>query len=94
MEGAGGPGGYGSGQDRARLVGAVLEQFGGIDLLVNNAGMAPRQRVDLLEMSEASYDEVLLTNLILFLPTSMKICTAGRRKKVPTPLRVPVYERR
>lgn len=53
----------GSGQDRARLVGAVLEQFGGIDLLVNNAGMAPRQRVDLLEMSEASYDEVMLTNL-------------------------------
>lgn len=49
--------------DRARLVGAVLEQFGGIDLLVNNAGMAPRQRTDLLEMSEASYDEVMATNL-------------------------------
>ncbi len=49
--------------DRERLVGAVLEQFGGIDLLVNNAGMAPRQRTDLLEMSEASYDEVLATNL-------------------------------
>jgi 3-oxoacyl-[acyl-carrier protein] reductase len=49
--------------DRARLVGTVLEQFGGIDLLVNNAGMAPRQRTDLLEMSEASYDEVLATNL-------------------------------
>ena len=50
-------------EDRARLVGSVLEQFGGIDLLVNNAGMAPRQRVDLLEMSEASYDEVMATNL-------------------------------
>ena len=40
-----------------------LEAFGRIDLLVNNAGMAPRQRVDLLELSEASYDEVLATNL-------------------------------
>lgn len=49
--------------DRSRLIGAILEQFGGIDLLVNNAGMAPRQRVDLLEMSEASYDEVMDTNL-------------------------------
>ena len=50
-------------EDRSRLIGAVLEQFGGIDLLVNNAGMAPRHRTDLLEMSEASYDEVLATNL-------------------------------
>ena len=53
----------GSTGDRARLIGAILEDFGGIDLLVNNAGMAPRQRVDLLEMSEASYDEVMNTNL-------------------------------
>jgi NAD(P)-dependent dehydrogenase (short-subunit alcohol dehydrogenase family) len=52
-----------SGADRAKLLGAVLENLGGIDLLVNNAGMAPRQRVDLLEMSEASYDEVMDTNL-------------------------------
>ena len=50
-------------QDRTRLVDTVLEQFGGIDLLVNNAGMAPRQRTELLEMSEASYDEVMATNL-------------------------------
>jgi len=49
--------------DRARLVAWVLEEFGGIDLLVNNAGMAPRQRNDLLEMSEASFDEVMGTNL-------------------------------
>ena len=53
----------GSTADRARLIGTILENFGGIDLLVNNAGMAPRQRVDLLEMSEASYDEVMNTNL-------------------------------
>jgi 3-oxoacyl-[acyl-carrier protein] reductase len=49
--------------DREKLVNAVLDGQGGIDLLVNNAGMAPRQRADLLELSEASYDEVMATNL-------------------------------
>jgi NAD(P)-dependent dehydrogenase (short-subunit alcohol dehydrogenase family) len=52
-----------SAADRERLVNTVLETYGGIDLLVNNAGMAPRQRVDLLEMTEDSYDEVLAANL-------------------------------
>ena len=42
---------------------AALDEHGGIDLLVNNAGMAPRERTDLLEMSETSYDEVMATNL-------------------------------
>jgi 3-oxoacyl-[acyl-carrier protein] reductase len=50
-------------EDRSRLVAETLAAFGGIDLLVNNAGMAPRQRLDLLEMTEASYDEVMATNL-------------------------------
>jgi NAD(P)-dependent dehydrogenase (short-subunit alcohol dehydrogenase family) len=53
----------GSAQDRQRLLKAVLAQFGRIDLLVNNAGMGPRQRVDLLEVGEPSYDEVMATNL-------------------------------
>ncbi|HEX9118495.1 MAG TPA: 3-ketoacyl-ACP reductase [Anaerolineae bacterium] len=48
---------------RWSLVAATLEAYGRIDLLVNNAGMAPRQRVDLLEMGEASYDEVMAANL-------------------------------
>jgi 3-oxoacyl-[acyl-carrier protein] reductase len=49
--------------DREKLVNAVLDGQGGIDLLVNNAGMAPRQRADLLELAETSYDEVMATNL-------------------------------
>jgi 3-oxoacyl-[acyl-carrier protein] reductase len=48
---------------RERLVAGVLEAYGRIDLLVNNAGMAPRQRRDLLETGEASYDEVMAVNL-------------------------------
>lgn len=53
----------GSADDRARLMEQVLNEYGRIDLLVNNAGMAPRQRVDILETSEASYDEVMDVNL-------------------------------
>ena len=49
--------------DRDRIVQEAIEEFGRIDLLVNNAGMGPRQRVDMLEVSEASYDEVMTTNL-------------------------------
>jgi len=52
-----------SAADRDRLVETVLREFGRIDLLVNNAGMAPRQRVDVLETGEASYDEVMAVNL-------------------------------
>ena len=49
--------------DREWLVSQTLQAFGWIDLLVNNAGMAPRQRLDLLETTETSYDEVMATNL-------------------------------
>jgi 3-oxoacyl-[acyl-carrier protein] reductase len=49
--------------DRERLLAETLAAYGRIDLLVNNAGIGPRQRVDLLEVSEASYDEVMAVNL-------------------------------
>lgn len=49
--------------DRARLVDETLKHFGEIDILVNNAGIGPRQRSDMLEVSEASYEEVMATNL-------------------------------
>lgn len=45
------------------LVQQTVTHFGRIDMLVNNAGMAPRQRVDLLDVSESSFDEVMATNL-------------------------------
>jgi NAD(P)-dependent dehydrogenase (short-subunit alcohol dehydrogenase family) len=41
----------------------ILEKFDRIDLLVNNAGVAPEQRLDILEMSPESYDRVLSINL-------------------------------
>ncbi|MBT3273820.1 MAG: 3-ketoacyl-ACP reductase [Spirochaetales bacterium] len=50
-------------EDRTRLIKAVKEYFGGINLLVNNAGVAPKERNDLLEATEASFDWVLDVNL-------------------------------
>lgn len=48
---------------RDRLMRAVEERFGRLDVLVNNAGMAPRRRTDLLEATEESFEEVMKANL-------------------------------
>jgi NAD(P)-dependent dehydrogenase (short-subunit alcohol dehydrogenase family) len=51
-------------QDRADLIAAAREMFPeGLDLLVNNAGIAPRERRDVLEATEESFDELVATNL-------------------------------
>ena len=50
-------------EDRAALMAFARERLGRLDLLVNNAGIAPRERLDILEASEEVYDEVLNTNL-------------------------------
>lgn len=48
---------------RDLLVEFTMERFGRIDLFVNNAGIAPQVRKDILETDEASFDAVLNTNL-------------------------------
>lgn len=48
--------------DRLRLVSEAVKAFGRIDVLVNNAGVAPGVRADLLEMTEESFDRVLGIN--------------------------------
>ncbi len=53
----------GSTEDRNVLVRYVRDVYGRLDLLVNNAGVAPRERKDILEASEEIFDEVLDTNL-------------------------------
>ncbi len=45
------------------LVSSVKMDFGKIDLLVNNAGVAPKERKDILELSSEEFDYVLDTNL-------------------------------
>jgi NAD(P)-dependent dehydrogenase (short-subunit alcohol dehydrogenase family) len=50
-------------EDRERLLAESLAALGRLDALVNNAGIAPRVRADVTQMSEASFGEVLRTNL-------------------------------
>jgi len=49
--------------DRARLVDEAYQAFGAIGLLVNNAGVAPAVRADILDATEESFDRVLGVNL-------------------------------
>lgn len=53
----------GSAADREALIAYVKDKYGQLDLLVNNAGIAPRERRDILEATEEIFDEVLDTNL-------------------------------
>jgi 3-oxoacyl-[acyl-carrier protein] reductase len=53
----------GSQDDRRALLAFAQERFENIDLLVNNAGMAPRERRDILDAAEESFDELIAVNL-------------------------------
>ena len=52
-----------SAADRAALMAFARERMGRLDLLVNNAGMAPLERRDILEAGEESFDALIATNL-------------------------------
>lgn len=52
-----------SSESRKDIVKIVMNRFGRIDVLVNNAGVAPKIRMDMLETTEESMDYVLNINL-------------------------------
>jgi 3-oxoacyl-[acyl-carrier protein] reductase len=52
-----------SAADREALIRYARERHATLDLLVNNAGIAPRERRDVLESTEESFDELVATNL-------------------------------
>ncbi|HUJ22703.1 MAG TPA: 3-ketoacyl-ACP reductase [Bryobacteraceae bacterium] len=52
-----------SAADRAALLEFARTKFSQLDLLVNNAGIAPKVRRDVLEATEESFDELIGTNL-------------------------------
>lgn len=49
-------------EDHQTLLSAAQAEFGGIDVLVNNAGVAPKVRMDILETTEESYDRLQTIN--------------------------------
>ncbi len=51
-----------SAADREKVISTAVEKYGGIHVLVNNAGVAPKVRADLLEMTEESFDRVIGIN--------------------------------
>jgi NAD(P)-dependent dehydrogenase (short-subunit alcohol dehydrogenase family) len=56
-------GNIGLAADRQRLFDELLSEYGRLDALINNAGVAPRVRADITEATEEIFDEVIGINL-------------------------------
>lgn len=50
-------------EDRKKIIEKVKAHFGRLNVLVNNAGVAPKERRDILDATEESFDDVVSTNL-------------------------------
>lgn len=50
-------------EDRQAMLDKILSHFGAVNVLVNNAGIAPRERADILHAKEEIWDEVMEINL-------------------------------
>lgn len=49
--------------DRGRMLQEIRDAFGRLDVLVNNAGVAPEKRADILQAQQASFDRLININL-------------------------------
>jgi len=56
-------GNVGSEGDRKKIFDKVISHFGGLNVLINNAGVAPKNRLDVLDIGEEDYDYVMDINL-------------------------------
>jgi 3-oxoacyl-[acyl-carrier protein] reductase len=56
-------GNIGSPEDRKKIVGKAFDHFKTVHVLVNNAGIAPKFRRDILDLTEEAYDDLMNINL-------------------------------
>jgi 3-oxoacyl-[acyl-carrier protein] reductase len=49
--------------DRENIISQVKNHYGQLNVLVNNAGVAPKERKDILDATEESFDDVISVNL-------------------------------
>lgn len=56
-------GDIGNPDERKKIVEEIKNQWGNLHVLVNNAGIAPKERKDILEADEKSYDRLMNVNL-------------------------------
>ena len=56
-------GNVGSADDRHKIIEEIRSNWGQLNLLVNNAGVAPKERKDILEADEKSFDRLIDINL-------------------------------
>lgn len=70
---------------RAGALDAIVERFGTIHFLVNNAGVAPEVRRDVLDMTAESYQRVMRTNLEgpFFLTQAVARLMVSQRSRLP-----------
>lgn len=57
------PGNIAEKADRESILNGIKEKFGSLNFLVNNAGVAPRVRADVLELAEEDFDHLMDINL-------------------------------
>ena len=74
-------------EDRQSLVEKAISQYGHIDFLINAAGVAPKVRSDLLDMSQESFERVMKINLQgpFFLTQNVARRMAAAAEKLHTP---------
>lgn len=79
-------GDIGSESDRKKIVKQLQSEFGRLNVLVNNAGVAPNERLDPLEATEESYDRVMGINLKgpYFLTQAVANWMVKQKKEIPS----------
>jgi len=72
--------------NRDRMINQIIAHYGQLNILVNNAGIAPHERKDILEATEESFDQVINVNLKgpYFLTQQVANHMIGIKKKEPS----------